>query len=70
MVYSQKRKLRAELTGLSQKEIKDRRMAGEVCKTPCGYLSLAVLPSELHAKCCGSITTLQRHPIGVWGWGP
>ncbi|CAK0786895.1 hypothetical protein CVIRNUC_010109 [Coccomyxa viridis] len=29
VVYSQKRKLRAELAGLSQKEIKDRRMAGE-----------------------------------------
>ena len=34
VVYSQKRKLRAELAGLSQREIKDRRMAGEVCKHP------------------------------------
>ena len=34
VVYSQKRKLRAELAGLSQKEIRDRRMAGEVCRQP------------------------------------
>ena len=63
VVYSQKRKLRAELAGLSQKEIRDRRIAGEVCRQLVGTCHR---PS-CHLSCLQSTVT-DHHSAAPSRW--
>ncbi len=61
MVYSRKQKLRPELAKLPNEEIRDRRLAGEVCAL--SQLSGLLLTVKVSNNTCRRLWSYWKHAV-------